>query len=109
MPRTYTTAQLVKVYKWAKSNPEGRIDLGRECWTNQYLSSDEWLRWFRNCLDEKLSSHLAGRTGRKWDYDWWCEMRRAADQLNHPGLIIDWLPPDLQDRFAHRLRQNSER
>lgn len=46
--------------------------------------------------------------GRKWSPDWQRAMRQAANFLNVPRLIIDWLPPDLEARFAHRLRRNME-
>jgi hypothetical protein len=30
-------------------------------------------------------------------------MARAARDLNHPRLVIHWLPPELRERFGHRL------
>lgn len=44
--------------------------------------------------------------GRKWHHDWQRAMRHAQWQVNTPRLIIDWLPPDLEPRFSHRLRRN---
>ena len=46
--------------------------------------------------------------GRKWRSNWQNQIRQAAWQLNYPRLIIDWLPPDLKTRFAHRVRQPGE-
>src|SRR5712672_2458621 len=42
--------------------------------------------------------------GRKFEHEWQIETYRASRQLNHPRLIIDWLPPWLHSRFKHRLR-----
>lgn len=52
-----------------------------------------------------LNGKLYG-TGRKWSREWQIETRRAADQINHPRLIIDWLPEQLVARFSYRLRCN---
>ena len=63
------------------------------------------LRFMREGLHNRINPHLPWwGTGRKWEALWQIDIQRAARELNHPRLIIDWLPPDLKPRFAHRLR-----
>lgn len=64
------------------------------------------LRALRVGMHDRINRHLPGYgIGRKWDPNWQAEMRRAANDLNCPRLVIHWLPPDLRSRFAHRLAQ----
>lgn len=65
------------------------------------------LREFMEGVHDRINQHVAGYgQGRKWVYEWQIETYRASRQLNHPRLVIDWLPLWLKPRFAHRLRVN---
>jgi hypothetical protein len=59
-------------------------------------------------LGERLACGLAAAAdgkGRNWSYEWQNDTMQAAARINHPRLIIDWLPPHLKTRFHHRLRE----
>lgn len=67
----------------------------------------EILAELRKGLHDRINRHLPGHgQGRKWSVNWQAETTRAAHQINYPRLVIDWLPPHLRERFAHRLRQS---
>lgn len=67
----------------------------------------EILARMREGLMDRINRHdLSYRRGRKFDSDYQRSMIFAARLLNQPRLIIDWLPPDLKERFASRLRVN---
>jgi hypothetical protein len=104
MTTHYTIQQLRDTLAWAKANPTQQIRIHFADWTKQIYTGTEWRQWFRQCLDRKISRSLPVR-GRKEEPDWQRAMRYAQRQLNHPRLCIDWLPPELRQRFAHRLRQ----
>jgi len=99
----YSVTKLKKIKAFLRDNPNGLIPTGR--WTNPTLNKDQWQKWFMDCLNNKINREL-DMTGRKYDPNWYFEMRRAQHQINHPHLIIDWLPKDLKERFAYRLREN---
>lgn len=77
---------------------------------------EEILREFRRGLHDRINRRVPNFPGtlrprltnhpRKLTYEWQIETYRAAQQLNQPRLIIDWLPPWLKSRYRHRLRQN---
>lgn len=105
MSRTYTAKGIVACHGFCRTHPAGGVPIDR----GTVLTAEEWLRWFRERLDVKISSHIKGfEIGRKWDLDYQVEIRRAARALNTPRLVIDWLPADLKTRFAHRLRRNDD-
>jgi hypothetical protein len=85
--------------------PNTPIGRGVDGWGQ---SAGEALRDLRKGLDDRINRHLPwyGK-GRKWDHDWWCSMRRAANELNHPRLVIRWLPADLMKvpRFRERVEE----
>lgn len=67
-------------------------------------SRETILREFRRGMADRINRHIPGfGKGRKWAYEWQIETERAARQLNHPRLVIHWLPIWLKPRFAHRL------
>jgi hypothetical protein len=72
-------------------------------------SREEILREYSFGVHDRINRHIPwfGR-GRKWDEDWQRAMLQAAQTVNRPRLIIDWLPQDLVRRFAHRLRRNRD-
>lgn len=105
MSRTYTARSIVACHGWCRTHPAGGVPIDRMT----VLTAEEWLRWFRERLDAKISSHIVGfEVGRKWNLDYQAEIRRAARELNTPRLAIHWLPKDLKQRFAHRLRGHDE-
>ena len=79
-------------------------------------SREEILREFRRGMHDRINRRIDGfpgtlrparlPQGRKWTYQWQIETYRAAQQLNRPRLIIDWLPPWLKSRYRHRLRES---
>ena len=101
----YSVKKLMAIKNWLKDNPDGLIPTGR--WTKPTLTGKEWREWFICCLHAKINRNEKSR-GRKDDFDYFIEMRRAQNQLNHPNLIIDCLPKDLKSRFSYRLRENME-
>src|SRR5260370_19373466 len=74
-------------------------------------SREEILREFRRGLHDRINRRIDSfpgtlrpaelPQGRKWTNQWQTETYRAAQQLNRPRLIIDWLPPSLNPRFPH--------
>lgn len=102
MSRTYTAKTIVACHGFCKTHPAGGVPIDRMT----VLTAEEWLRWFRERLDVKISSSMPHfEQGRKWNLDYQWEIRRAARELNTPRLAIHWLPKDLKTRFAHRLRR----
>jgi hypothetical protein len=77
---------------------------------------EEILREFRRGLHDRINRRINQFPGtlrppttsqpRKSTYEWQIETYRAAQQLNQPRLIIDWLPSWLKSRSRHRLREN---
>jgi hypothetical protein len=99
----YTIPQLLKAHSFFKQNPDGILKLP-DLWPPKEFDAQNWRQWFQGCLHEKINRNII-TTGRKHDPDYQTELRRAANLLNHrPRLIIDYLPPDLKQRFKHRLR-----
>lgn len=99
MSRTYTIRTLLETYKWAKAHPHGIIPID---WATQ-LTGTEWLRWFRQCLDAKISSTMP-QVGRKWDDLWQIEAQRTARAVNS-RQVVRYVPADFCERLRHRLWQ----
>lgn len=72
-------------------------------------SREAILRELRAGIHERINKHLSwfGK-GRKWSYEWQIETMRLAHQVNHPRLIISWMPAEWKPRFGHRLREAME-
>jgi hypothetical protein len=105
MTTGYTIAQLKAAMAFAKAHPtNGRIRV-HFAPMEPVFTGDAWRAWFRTCLMRKINRHEPCR-GRKDCRDWFIAQWRASRELNHPRLIIDWLPADLAHRFAKRLRRN---
>jgi hypothetical protein len=112
--RQVTLGNYVRAWKLALTAPEGTIFNKAFNWYPE--TKNEILREFRRGLTDRINRRIDGFPGtlrplphpstRKHDYQWQLETHRAALQLNQPRLIIDWLPPWLKTRFAHRLREN---
>jgi hypothetical protein len=110
--RTVTLGAYVAAWKQALTAPESATCQNGFNWYPE--SRNEVLREFRRGLHDRINRRIPGfpgtlrpRTrphGRKLEQQWQIETYRAARQLNHPRLIIDWLPPWLHSRFKHRLR-----
>ena len=98
----YTISQLLDTYQFFKQNPDGIVNIhGLEF--PKSFDAQNWRLWFRDCLHQRINRNIIPK-GRKHDPDYQTEMRRAANLLNHPRLVIDYLPPDLKQRFKHRLQ-----
>jgi hypothetical protein len=98
--RTYTAKQLLTCHHWCRTHPNGRVPIDRM----EIISADEWLRWFRQCLDKKISSHMPHvNRGRKWGYDWQIQAWRTSREVNTPRLIVRWIPREFLPRLTHRL------
>jgi hypothetical protein len=99
----YTIPQLLDTYRFFKQNLDGIVNIHGRSFPKSF-DAQNWRQWFQGCLHEKINRNII-TTGRKHDPDYQTELRRAANLLNHrPRLIIDYLPPDLKQRFKHRLR-----
>lgn len=76
-----------------------------------YFAEPAWsiLTAMRGGLSERINAKVPGYgVGRKWSREYEVETYRAAQALNQPRLIIDWLPKWLEPRFAGRLRRNMD-
>ena len=112
--RQVTLGNYVRAWKLALTAPEGTIFNKAFNWYPE--TKNEILREFRRGLTDRINRRIDGFPGalrplphpntRKHDHQWQTETYRAALQLNHARLIIDWLPPWLKTRFAHRLREH---
>jgi hypothetical protein len=102
--RYSSVRELKQAREWFKEHPEGTVKV---CgiWPEKVYNKTKWNQWFMDCLNRKINRNESPR-GRKEDPDWQRAMRQSADRINHPRLIINWLPPELKGRFAHRLREN---
>jgi len=98
--RQYTAKTLLQTYRWAVGHPNGVIPIDRMT----QLTSEEWLTWFRQCLDRKIASYIPGYgVGRKWESDWYWQAWRIARDVNTPRLVVRWVPKEFRERLQHRL------
>jgi len=112
--RQVTLGDYVRAWKLAITAPEEAVFTKAFNWYPE--TRREVLCEFRRGLHDRINRRIHGFPGtlqplphhntRKHDHQWQIETHRAAIQLNQPRLIIDWLPPWLKKRFAHRLREN---
>lgn len=99
MARTYTKAQLLRAYQWARANPSerARIDYG------ETMTGAEWRAWFRRCLADKINRGHAPR-GRKDSPDWLFAVVRMRYKLAARCVVrAQECPRELRARLAHRL------
>lgn len=102
--RQVTLGEYVRSWKILKTLPPNRLV---DRWSHFPTPAGEILREISYGVHDRINKHLPWwHRGRKWAEDWQRETRQAADRINHPGLIIDWLPPWLKARYADRLREN---
>jgi len=112
--RPISLANYCKAWKLALAAPADAVFEKGFTWYSQ--TRTEVLREFRRGLQDRINRRIDGFPGtlkptadletRKREYEWQIETYRAAQRLNHPRLVIDYLPPWLKQRFAHRLREN---
>ncbi len=112
--RQVTLANYTRAWKLALAAPTDAVFDKGFTWYSQTRA--EVLREFRRGLHDRINRRIHRFPGtlrvrpfpntRKYQYEWQLETYRAAIRLNHPRLIIDWLPAWLKSRFAHRLRAN---
>ena len=102
----YSIKTLLKVKRWFDHNPDGIINIPGMFPPIQ-LDKEQWHKWLSDCINAKINRN-DNRNYRKLNFDYQCELMRAARMLNTPRLIIDWLPKDLKERFDYRLRCNMD-
>jgi hypothetical protein len=101
--RQYTVKSLLATYQWANEHRDGIIPID---WCTK-LTGEEWLRWFRGRVQEKVSATIPGYgKGRKWDDMWQIEAQRTARAVNTPRLAVRWIPTEFRPRLSHRLMQD---
>lgn len=78
-------------------------------------SAAEILRDYRRGMHDRINRRAGGhvlapetKRGRKDCSDWFYLMFRTSRDLNHPRLVIHWLPLELRERFAHRLADRDD-
>jgi len=99
----YSIRQLKQVRQWFKDNPNGTVHV--HCWPPEIMTRGQWHNWLMNCLHDKINRNEKPR-GHRDCQEYFIDMRRVSREINHPRLIIDYLPKDLKKRFAYRLREN---
>lgn len=91
---------------------ELKPDVQVKCFNWFADSAANTLRRFREGMHDRINRRVDGfghvlrpetKRGRKDCSDWYWLMWRTSRQLNTPRLVIHWLPPELRERFAHRL------
>lgn len=98
-----------KVYieAWKKATDNPTTYFKHPDWTRGIVTGEEWAKECRKALMKRINSRAGIKfEGRKHDPDYERSILQASIALNHPRLIIDWLPKDLEKRFAYRLRKN---
>lgn len=103
----YSLKTLLKVKRFFDSHPEGIVNIPG-MFPPLSLNKTDWHKWLRECINKKINRFDSRLKWRKFDSDYYYEMKRAQYQINYPRMIIDWLPKDLKTRFAHRLRCNMD-
>jgi len=92
----------VKAWRTLKA---ARPDEQIKGWDHFATEAAEILRDIRYGVHDRINRHIPDYGhGRKWDSNWQHDMQRAARDLNTPRLVISWLPFEIKERFAHRLR-----
>jgi hypothetical protein len=89
--------------------PKTHIGRGIDGWGQ---TAAEALRALREGLVDRINRRdpAFGR-GRKWHPDWQRAMSNAARDLNYRSagggrLVIRYLPPEVRERFAHRIERD---
>lgn len=95
----------VEAWKKIYAHPEAFFN--HPDWTRGALKGKDLQKEFSLALDRRINSRGGIEfKGRKHDPDYERSILQAANFINTPRVIIDWLPADLEKRFAHRLRKN---
>jgi hypothetical protein len=99
-----TLGQYCDAWRRVKTTRPGCLFKGSLCCAFHLISREEILREFSDGTNDRLNRHLPWWSkGRKWSDSWQTETQRTAQQLNHPRMRIYWLPPWLEQKFAHRI------
>ena len=102
--RSVGLADYVATIRKVRAAPQGQAYKHGLCgwWpTTRETILLEWLEGVHDRINRRLPGYGMGR---KWHPDWQRMMLQEANRINTPRLILDWLPPELETRFAHRLR-----
>lgn len=106
--RTLTLGQYCVAWRTVKAAPAETEFKESLCgWWPE--SRETILGQFSYGVHDRINRHLPwfGK-GRKWHDDWQRETLQAAQRINQPRLIIDWLPGWLKGQYAQRLRSAIE-
>lgn len=98
-----------KVYieAWKKALNNSATYFKHPDWTMGIVTGKEWADECSKALMKRINTRGGIEfKGRKYDSDYQRSILQASIALNTPRLIIDWLPKDLEKRFAYRLRKN---
>lgn len=99
--RVVTVAEYCRSWRALKAMAPRALVRG---WDHFPTEAGAILQALREGLHDRINRRLAwSQDGRKWAPIWQRDMARAARDLNHPRLRIHWLPPELRERFGHRL------
>jgi len=104
--RRVTIAEYCRSWRALKAmDPAARVG----GWDHFATDAGAILRALREGMHDRINRRLAwSQDTRKWSPIWQRDMARASRDLNHPRLVIHWLPMDLRARFGHRLRDPSD-
>lgn len=105
-----TIRKLVDTFRLIDKNPEIIIRTG--VWTDPHWTADQFRRWFRRCLNDKINaSDPRYPRGRKANDPYQLELMRLRQYVGN-RIIMDWVAPCLGPRIRkvmeHRLRKNCE-
>lgn len=111
IPARHTAHTLLGTIAWLRADPENRCALPL-VWTADPdgMTLNQFMAWFRQALDKKISHREAGRecahyNWRKLCPDWQRAAYQTAQRVNTPRLIVREreVPLEFRARLAHRL------
>ena len=101
--RHIALGEYVKTWRLLKTLPPMEEVKGWSWWA---VRADVILEGISYGVHDRINRLLPWfNKGRKWEWNYQTETRRAARALNTPRLIIHWLPSWLRPRFEHRIRE----
>lgn len=107
IPQKHSVHTLLGTIKWLREDPENRRVQPRVWPTPDPMDIHQFMAWFRRKLDEKITSFMPVRGGRKLDDDWQRSTSSLAYLVNRPRLIVrtGQVPLEFRERLAHRISQ----
>jgi hypothetical protein len=96
-----TLAAYVHAWRVLLATPERTQVAGFDYWPDD---AGRILSQLRQGMHDRINRHIPGHgTGRKWSDDWQRHAIQCTHAVNTPRLRVDWIPPDLRARLAHRI------